>query len=129
MALVTAGRDHLVRSIILSSGLVAFNNANAHLGVGNGTTAFSAAHTDLQGASKARKAMDATYPTDPPSPVNRLTFRSTFGTADANFAWDEVAVFNQAATGTMLSRLVTALGTKTVAGTWVLTLTVDLTLA
>ncbi len=129
MPLLTSGRDHLVRSIILSSGLVAFNNANAYLAVGNGTTAFSAAHTDLQGASKTRKAMDATYPTDPPSPVNRLLWRSTFATGDANHAWDEVGVANASTAGTMLSRLVTALGTKTVSGTWVLTYYIDITLA
>ncbi len=128
MAMTTAGRDHLVRAAI-GGAVTSFNNANAHLGVGNGTTVFAATQTDLQGASKARKAMDATYPTDPPSPINRIAARSTFGTADANFAWDEVALFNAATVGTMFSRLVTALGTKTSSGTWVLTLTVDLTLA
>lgn len=129
MALVTAGRDALVKALINASGFTFYNNANAHLGVGNGTTAFSAAHTDLQGASKTRKAMDATYPTDPPSPANRWTFRSTFATGDANYAWEEWAVFNASTSGTMLSRKVENLGTKTSAATWQLTVTIDLTLA
>jgi len=128
MALTTAARNHITKAIIGSS-LTAFNNANAYLGVGGGagaTTAFSAAQTDLQGASKTRKAMDASYPTDPPSPDNRLTFRSTFATGDANYAWEEWACFNASSSGTMLNRVVVSLGTKTSAASWQLTVTIDL---
>jgi hypothetical protein len=128
MALTTAFRDHLTRAAIGSS-VTSFNNANAHLGVGGGagaTNAFAAAQTDLQGASKTRKAMDATFPTDPPSPANRMTFRSTFATGDANYQWDEWAVFNAAAAGTMMNRVVTNLGTKTSAASWQFTVTIDL---
>jgi hypothetical protein len=125
MATTTAGRDALVRSLV---GLFTplFNNANAHLGVGNSSTAFSAAHTDLQGASKARKAMDATYPT---APANVITAVSTFASADANFAWEEVGFFNASSAGTMFSRLVQAMGTKASGSTWVLTYTHTTTLA
>jgi len=101
-----------------------FNNANAHLGVGGGagaTTAFAAGQTDLQGASKTRKAMDATFP----SRAGLVeTYKSTFASADANHAWEEVAVFNAATVGTMLARVVTALGTKASGSSWVLTHTV-----
>jgi hypothetical protein len=69
--------------------------------------------------------MDATYPT---VATNVITAVSTFGTADANHAWDEVGFFNAASTGTMLSRVVTALGTKTSASTWVLTYSLTVTL-
>src|SRR5688572_16649958 len=120
MALTNAARDHITKAIIGSS-LTAFNNANAYLGVGGGagaTTAFAASQTDLQGASKTRKAMDATYPTDPPSPSNRLTFRSTFATGDANYQWDEWGTFNASSAGTMLNRVVANLGTKTSAASW-----------
>lgn len=126
--MTNAARDHITRAIIGST-VTAFNAANATIGVGGGagaTTAFAVTQTDLQGASKTRKAMDAAYPTDPPSPANRLTFRSTFGTADANYTWDEWGVFNAAAAGTMLNRIVQALGTKTAAASWVLTVTIDL---
>ncbi len=122
MPLSTVGRDHIA-SAIIGGAVTAYNNANAHLGVGNGVTAFAAAQTDLQGASKARKAMDATYPT---LATNVITFRSTFASADANFAWDEVAVFNAATAATMLSRVVSALGTKASGSSWVLTLTLTL---
>ena len=61
MALTTAFRDYLAAKLVGGAAAL-FDNANAHIGVGNSTTVFSAAHTDLQGASKFRKPMDATYP-------------------------------------------------------------------
>lgn len=124
MPLTTAGKNHIATAIVGGS-LTAFNNANAYLGVGNGTTAFSAAHTDLQGASKTRKGMEATFPTD--SGAGVLVFKSSFGSGDANHAWDEWGVFNNSSGGTMLCRKVDALGTKTT-GTWVLTGTVTVSI-
>jgi hypothetical protein len=126
MALTNAGRDHIAAAIIGDS-VNAFNNANAHLGVGDSTTAFNAAHTDLQAATnKAREAMDATYPqrTD-----NVITMKSTFETGDANFSWQEWGVFNASSAGTMLSRKVEDLGTKTSAAEWALTVTLTVTAA
>jgi hypothetical protein len=122
MALTTAGRD-VIAAMILGEATTDFNNANSYLGVGDSTTAFSAAHTDLQASSnKLRKAMSATFPT---RATNVLEFRSLFGTSDANFAWQEWASFNAPSAGTMLQRKVESLGTKTSAQSW--QLTVDLT--
>ena len=123
MALTTAGRNFIAQAII-GTATPLFNNANAYLGVGNGTTAFAVGQTDLQGASKARKAMDSTYPT---LATNVITAVSTFLSADANFAWEEVGFFNASAAGTMLSRLVQTMGTKVSGATWVLTYTLTLT--
>lgn len=126
MALTNAGRDHLAADVIGES-VTEFNNANAHLGVGDSTTAFAATHTDLQAATnKLRKAMEATYPT---RATNVLTFRSLFGTGDANWAWQEWAVFNASTAGVMLSRKVESLGTKTSAQSWQLTVTLTVTAA
>ena len=123
MAMTTVGRDYIAQALV-GEAFTAFNNANARIGVGDSTTAFAAAQTDLQApANKLRKAVDATYPQ---RAANVLTFRATFGTAEANFAWNEWGVFNAAAAGQMLNRKVEALGTKTSAQTW--QLTVDLTL-
>ena len=119
MALVNAFRDYLATKVTAGTG-TNFDNSNAHIGVGNGTTAFSAAHTDLQGASKLRKAMDATYPQ---IAANVVTFRSTFGTSDANFAWEEWAIFNASSTGTMMNRVVANNGTKSSSETKVVTVT------
>ena len=123
MAMTTVGRDYIAQALV-GEAFTAFNNANARIGVGDSSTAFAAGQTDLQApANKLRKAMDATYPQ---RAANVLTFRATFGTAEANFAWNEWGVFNAAAAGQMLNRKVEALGTKTSAQTW--QLTVNLTL-
>lgn len=121
LALVNLARDMVADAIIGGSTYTKFNNANAYLGVGDSSTAFAAAQTDLQAASnKTRKVMDATYPT---RAANVLTWRSTFATGDANFAWNERGVFNHASAGQMLSRKVVSLGTKTSSASWVLTCT------
>ena len=104
-----------------------FNNANSYIGVGDSSTAFSASQTDLQAAAnKFRKAMDATFPS---GGSNVLTFKSTFATGDANFAWNEWGVFNAASGGTMLNRKVESLGTKTNTQTWAFTVTLTVTTA
>lgn len=108
---------------------VFFNNANSYIGVGDSATAYAAGQTDLQGTTnRLRKAMDATYPS---GAVNVITFRSTFATTDANYAWNEWGVFNNASTGsgTMLSRKQEALGTKTSAQTWQFTVVLTFTTA
>lgn len=102
----------------------AFNNTNARIGVGNGTTAASASQTGLQGASTAFAAMEASFPTYGTS--QKATFKSSFGTSVANFAWEEWTIDNGSSANVNLNRKVEALGTKS-SGTW--TLTVDITLA
>lgn len=112
--------------------LTYFNNAQAAIGSGDSTTAAAATQTDLQAATnKTRVAMDATYPTHTDGTTSgsaTITFRSTFGTAAANWAWQEWGVFNSAtaATGRMLNRKVESLGTKTSAATWTFTVTLTL---
>lgn len=100
----------------------AFSNANAYLGVGDSNTAFAASQTDLQAVTnKTYKAMDTSYPTYGTS--QKSTFKSTFGSADANYAWEEVATFNgnNPPTANMLNRKVQSLGTKASGTTWELT--------
>lgn len=112
--------------------LTYFSNARAAIGVGDSSTAAAATQTDLQAATnKARKAMDATYPTHTDATTSgaaTITFKSTFATGDANFAWNEWGVFNSAtaATGRMLNRKVESLGTKTSAASWAFTVTITL---
>jgi hypothetical protein len=112
--------------------LTFFSNAQAAIGVGDSTTTAAATHTDLQAATnKLRVAMDATFPSHTDGVVvgaASIIFKSTFSTAQANWAWQEWAVFNSAtaATGRMLQRKVESLGTKTSASTWALTITLSL---
>lgn len=120
--LVTAGANILWTKLTGGAGTV-FDNSNAYLGVGDSATAAAVGQTDLQAASnKFRKAMDATYPQ---VSTNQVTFRSTFATGDANYAWAEWATFNASSGGTMLNRKVESLGTKS-SGSWTLTVTLSL---
>lgn len=126
MPITDAGRNHMVQATI-GAAVTAFNNANSYIGVGDSTTAFAAGQTDLQAATnKLRKAMDATYPS---GASNVITWRSTFATGDANWAWQEWGVFNAAAAGTMLNRKVESLGTKTSTQTWQFTVVLTFTTA
>lgn len=121
-----AGRNLMVQATI-GAGPTFFNNANTYIGVGDSTTAFATGQTDLQAATnKMRKAMDATYPS---GGSNVITFRSTFATTDANWAWQEWGIFNGSSAGTMLSRKVESLGTKTSAQTWQFTVTLTFSTA
>lgn len=110
--------------------LTYFNNGNAHIAVGDSSTAEAATQTDLQAASnKLRKAMDATYPSHTDGTTSgaaTVTFRSTFGTSDANWAWNEWGIFNGSSGGRMLNRKVASLGTKTSAETKQVTVTITL---
>lgn len=126
IAVTNAYRDFVAARTTGTTG-TSFDNANAYIGVGDSTTAFAATQTDLQAATnKLRKAMDATYPT---TAANVLTFRSTFGTSDANYAWQEWGVFNASSAGTMLNRKVESLGTKPSSQTWQFTVTLTLSAA
>lgn len=120
------GGTAIILDGLIGAGITAYNNANAALGAGDSAAAFALSQTNLQGAvnttDRVRKAMDATFPS---RSANVLTFRSTFATTDANFTWNEWALFNNVTdgSGTMLNRAVTNLGTKTSASSWQLTAT------
>jgi len=103
----------------------AFSNANAHIGVGDSNTAAAAAQTGLQAeTNKTYKAMASGYPsvTD-----QTITFRSVFGSDDANHAWNEFTVSNSNAdSGKNLNRKVSAQGTKASGQTWTVDVAITL---
>lgn len=116
--LTTNGANALLTAVTGGS-ITAFNNANSRLGVGDSTTAAAAGQTDLQAATnKLRKGMDATYPS---ISGNRCDWRATFGDSEANWQWNEWAVFNAASGGTMLNRRVEGSANTKASGTWTLT--------
>jgi hypothetical protein len=122
-AYVNVGGAILLDKLIGGAGTV-FGNANAFLGVGDSATATTAAMVDLQAAAnKLYKAMDATFPS---RAGQVMTWKSTFGSADANYVWNEMALFNgnNPPTAVMLCRGVSAMGTKTAAASWVATYTI-----
>lgn len=100
----------------------AFNNANSYIGVGDSATAEAASQTGLQGASKIYKAVEATYPQISGQAV---TFRSVFGTDDANNAWLEFTVANGNSDAAYnLNRKVSDQGTKIAGQVWTLDLSI-----
>jgi hypothetical protein len=70
--------------------------------------------------------MEATFPTN--ATANIMIFKSTFASADANWAWLEWAIFNHTSAGVMMCRKVEALGTKASGQTWVVTATITITI-
>jgi hypothetical protein len=100
-----------------------YDNTHATIGVGDSSTAANATQTDLQAASnKTYKAMEAAYPT---STAQKVTFKSSFGSSDANYAWNEW-VSKQSTSAICLNRKVESMGTKSSGSTWTLEVTVTL---
>lgn len=123
MSLTNAGRDEIV-ALITGESSQLFNNSNACIGVGDSNTAFSVAQTDLQAVTnKIRKGMDVSYPQ---VTGNVMVFRSTFGTTEANWAWNEWGVFQNLIADAMLNRVVEYNGTKLSGQTWVFQVTLTL---
>lgn len=102
----------------------AFNNSNAHLCVGDGTAAAATGQTDLQGTNKTRKGMDSGYPTY--GSDMKITFYSTFGSAEANHGWQEFGVANASSGGVLFDRKVEDKGTKASPEVWTLQLEISL---
>lgn len=123
MGMTNAAAEFLATDMIGGT-VVDFSNANARIGVGDGTLAFDKTQTDLQGTNKLRKAMDTGFPTRSGA---QMTFQATFGTADANWTWQEWGIFNAATGGVMFNREVENLGTKTSTVTWVFQVKITLT--
>jgi hypothetical protein len=98
-----------------------WDNTNARLGVGDSNTAESATQTGLQATTnKTFKAMDTGYPQ---RSNQTAEWRSTFGSADANYSWQEFTVVNAADdSGKNLNRKVADKGTKASGETWTLSL-------
>lgn len=102
----------------------AYNNANAQLGVGDSNAAEAATQTDLQASTnKTWKGMETSYPS---RSAQTVTFRSVFGSSDANYAWNEFSVRNGATADKNLNRKVSAQGTKASGQTWTLDLQITL---
>lgn len=102
-------------TLMVGSGM-AFDHTNARIGVGDSSTAADSAQTGLIAATnKAYVGMDDNFP----SITNQtISFKATFGTSDANFAWNEWCIDNGTTT---LNRKVEARGTKTSNDIWSLT--------
>lgn len=123
--LLNEGIDELWTHLC-SAGGTKFDNGNAYIGVGDSSTTEDPTHTGLQAATnKLYKAMDGGYPTY--GTAQKAIWRSTFGSADANFAWNEITVANGGSDASKnLNRKVQTMGTKASGTTWVAELTITL---
>ncbi len=99
-----------------------WDSGHARVGVGDDSTAATAAQTDLLG-TKTYASMDATYPSRSGQTVS---FRGTFGDGQAQYAWEEFVVDNGAASGKTLNRRVESKGTKGAGESWSLTVQITL---
>lgn len=105
--ITTSGKGAYLDRLAGLGGVAAFTS----LGVGNSSTAAAVGDTALLGGSVFLQAVDATYPS---RAGLVLTFRSTFGTAVANFTWNEAGIFNGTTNGSsiMFNRVIIGPFTK-----------------
>jgi len=104
-----------------------FNSTAAYLGVGSSTQTASSTQIALKAGSTLQKyvAMSAAYPTY--GTAQKATWRSEFGSTQANYAWNEFTVANGNSTAAKnLNRKVSAQGTKASGQVWQLTLDITL---
>lgn len=99
-----------------------YDNTNAQIGVGDSNTAADPTQTDLQATTnKTYKGMESGYPT---STSQKVTFKASFGSTEANYAWEEWVV-KHSTSAICLNRKVESLGTKST-GTWTLEVEISL---
>lgn len=115
----------LLEDLLIGAGGTAYNNANARIGVGDSAAAAAATQTGLQAAvNKFFKAMDATFPS---RAAQTISWRATFASGEANFAWNEWTIVNAADdAGTNLNRKAEGLGTKVSGAVWELKVSVSI---
>jgi hypothetical protein len=97
--------------LVCGAGGTAFDNTHAYIGVGDSSTAAVATQTGIQaGTNHLNIAMDATYPLA--AAAQAEVWRSTFTSAQANWAWNEITVSDANDFTHALNRLVQTMGTK-----------------
>lgn len=132
--LVTAGLTRLM-SLLNGAGGQAVTNTATRMGTGNGAGTAAIGDTDLSAsagsANRWFQIADATFPS---VATNVLTMKSTWASADGNYAWNEWGIdigtptVTSSATvnATLLNHKTSAaLGTKTT-GSWALTVTITI---
>jgi hypothetical protein len=127
MATTDKGAICVINLFAGTGAINAFNVTNSRIGVGDSSTAFSASQTDLQAVTnKFRKIVDSA----PVVTTNSADYTATYALAEANFAWNEIALFNSLSGDYMATRrTLSGFGTKTSSEAWTVTLTVVATAA
>lgn len=123
--ILDTGANHILKLIGGIDNAVPFDNKNAQIGVGTDTTPENANQTGLLASgTKFYKPLESGYPQ---VSGRTITYKATFDTNEANFAWNEFSIVNGVGVGnTALNRKVQSLGTK-VTGIWSLQITISVT--
>ena len=123
--LLNEGISEMLKLLIGDGTATAFNNSNAYIGVGDGTTAAGATQTGLLGTNKTYAPMDSTYPQ-----INGqvISFRATLGPDAGNHNWREftVANGNSDAAKNLNRKVESALRTKVSPDTWIVQLSITI---
>lgn len=124
--LLNAGIARML-DLLIAAGGQGYDATHSRIGVGDSNTAAVATQTDLQAATNKQWKLvsSATRATQV------VTWVATFGTAQANFAWEEWGIDVGTADSTtltspMLNRKVQTMGTKASGSTWALTVTLTI---
>lgn len=131
--LTTAGLTRLT-SLMTAGGTQALTNTSSRIGTGDGVGSAAVGDSDLSAAAGSShrwfQVMDATFPSAAGAVIS---FKSTFGTSDGNYAWNEWAIDVGAPTVTSANtvnallfnhKTSAALGTKSAGTSWAFTVTV-----
>lgn len=122
------GLSALCRLIALSAATTKWASGLGYLFVGSNSATQTRTLTGVVAgsSSRAKYKMDSGYPS---RSSNTITWRSTFTSATANFAWKEYSLRNSTTqtTGVGLNRVQTSKGTKASGETWTLQLTITIT--
>jgi hypothetical protein len=134
--IASAGWDRLL-TLGIGGGGTAYASASARIGVGTATATANSGQTDLQAATGTAnrnwQMVTGAGTVGTGTGARRLSFVATFGTGEANFAWQEWGIDqgttsgNGAVVGALLNRAVSAQGTKASGQTWTATAQLDFT--
>lgn len=124
--LLNAGLARLL-DLLIGAGGQALDSTHCRIGVGDSTTAASASQTDLQAATNKYFKLCSTVSRS----SQTVTVVASFGSSQANFAWEEWGIDFGTADGTtvtapLLNRKATSMGTKASGSTWQLTVTITI---
>jgi hypothetical protein len=118
--LCNEGINEILTIIGSDSSGTKYDNTNAYLIVGTGDGAATADDTESDFTAGVVEGMESSYPTYGTS--QKITWKASYGSDDANQAWNEFGVLNASTSGKLLNRKVSDQGTKTSGQTWELSL-------
>jgi hypothetical protein len=126
--LLNAGITRLLNLLIGTASTQAYDATHSRIGVGDSSTAAAATDTSLVAATNKFFHLVDSVPT---VSAQTVTFVATFGSSDANYAWQEWCIDQGTASNTTgvapaLNRKVQSMGTKASGATWVFTVSITI---